>query len=514
MAKLKLERAWIADDAHLSPSQASAFGRLKEAIEVASLVVFEGAAGTGKSRIVERLLEELGGECITMRDFLTACAGSAHVAMEAPFLRVLEDSFKRSKLVVFEDFDLVGETLGGYLRGPLFAAGLMSFMTRVRAEAKCLVLTGASFAYEATPEKFKHGYLMYEMAHLKVEPFGIADWAFFLEKGLGSKVAHSLDAVRLFQHAPGLNGHQLSRLCRLLAMRETINEPLVRTMIDTRILRANMDLGEVATIQFSDLKGFGDLVEALTTYVITPLLADARFDAIGLTPKRGVLLYGPPGTGKTSVGRALARQMEGKFFKIDGSIPTEPAKDFYPRIDAIFRAAKRAAPCVVFIDDADVLFQSDRSTGLGRYLLSLLDGLESESSGKVAVILTAMNPNLLPPALLRSGRVELWLETCLPSAEVRADIISADLKRVAPLFDGFEFAPIAEITEGFNAADMRRIVTDVKALYARDIVEERAERKANDYFEQAARDVRRNKDLLSLAENRKLVLGGAPTTLA
>ena len=73
-----------------------------------------------------------------------------------------------------------------------------------------------------------------------------------------------------------------------------------------------------------------------------------------------------------------------------------------------------------WIDDADVLFQSDRATGLSRYLLTMLDGLESESAGKVAVILTAMNPNHLPPALLRSGRVELWLETRLPAQAARA----------------------------------------------------------------------------------------------
>jgi ATP-dependent 26S proteasome regulatory subunit len=495
----------------LSAAQASLYLELVEAIEVGSLVVLEAGPGFGKSTMVTRLLRELPGARITPRDILSVTANSPHAGMEAPLTRLLEDALESHDLVVVDDFDLPAATFTNafHVHVGLAQSAIHAVIDRARARNKCLLFTGADFRSEFQPESF--GFDLFDGRMLKVtaQPFTAVDFAFFLALELGEEVVKTIPIKRVFDHAPGLNGHQLRQLGALLRLHRRTEEAFVHEMIDTRILMTNTNLGEVADVSFSDLKGFETIVDDLTTYVLNPLKGDARFDAVGLAPKRGVLLFGPPGTGKTSIGRALAHQMQGKFFMIDGTIPTEPAGEFYPRVQAVFNAAKKAAPCVLFIDDADVLFQSDRATGLSRYLLTMLDGLESATSGKVAVIMTAMNPNHMPPALLRSGRVELWIETKPPSEAVRAEIIAADVATLPKQFRDYEFAKIGEVTRGFNAADMRRIVSDVKALYARDIVEGRPAQGADVYFGVAADGVRQNKVLLGLAEAGQLTLGGA-----
>jgi ATP-dependent 26S proteasome regulatory subunit len=493
----------------LSTAQAGVYGELAEAIEVSPLVVLEAAPGFGKSTIIARLLQDFPGGRITPRDILSAAANSPHAGMAAPLLRLLEDALESHDLIVVDDFDLSAATFANswHVHSGLPQAAIHALIDRARDRNKCLLFTGADFRSEFRPEHWAFDLFEERMLNVKASPFTAADFAFFLALELGEQVVRTIPIKRVFDHAPGLNGHHLRQLGALLRLHGRTEEAFIREMIDTRILMTNTNLGEVADVSFSDLKGFEKIVDDLTTYVINPLKADPRFDAIGLAPKRGVLLFGPPGTGKTSIGRALAHQMQGKFFMIDGTIPTEPAVSFYPLVAAVFNAAKKAAPCVLFIDDADVLFQSDRASGLSRYLLTMLDGLESETSGKVAVIMTAMNPNHMPPALLRSGRVELWIETRPPSDSVRAEIIAADVATLPKQFRDYEFAKIGDVTRGFNAADMRRIVSDVKALYARDVVEGRGPLPADAYFKTAADGVRQTKILLGLAEAGRLVMG-------
>jgi SpoVK/Ycf46/Vps4 family AAA+-type ATPase len=156
-----------------------------------------------------------------------------------------------------------------------------------------------------------------------------------------------------------------------------------------------------------------------------------------------VLLASPPGTGKTTIGRALAARLKGEFFLIDGTV-IEGTYDFYDRVRSVFEAAKRNPPAVVFIDDCDLLFEHSGGRGFYRYLLTMLDGLESASAERVFVIVTAMDVNSLPPALLRSGRIELWRETRLPDTAARSAILHERLSHLPPPLGEVDVAAITE----------------------------------------------------------------------
>ena len=481
----------------LSPAQDKAFARLVEAVQVSPCIILLGEPGSGKTTLLNRLIRQKGGLRIDGRDLTLATSYSAHACIEEQFDALIENALGEHDLVVIDDCESVlqmATQAKGYGRPGFIAASIRHLADSARAAGKTIVFSGTTFETDWGPYIPS---LPPRSMTIEIPPLEARDFAHFFRLELGAK-AEKLDAEEIYQYASSLNIYNIKQISRLIEQNGSASSDFVRDLIDTRVIRTNTRLGEVENITFDDLKGFEHIIDQLTTFVINPLKQDPRFATIGLKPKRGVLLYGPPGTGKTSIGRALAHQMKGKFFIIDGTIPPEPAGDFFQRIKQVFEAAKSATPSVIFIDDADVLFQSDRSTSLNRYLLTMLDGLESETAGKVAVIMTAMDPNHMPQALLRSGRVELWLETKPPAAGTRAEIIAAHLAQLPTEFRYYDVQRINGLTEGFNAADMRRVVADVKALYATDVIEGRPP-EIPAYFETAALNVQRNKQLLTMA---------------
>ena len=491
----------------LSPSQQLAYEQLLEAVAASPIVTLEGDAGAGKSLLVDRVIAARGGIRIGARDTVLAASGGAHAGIEDNLHRLLDESLRKYDVVVFEDVDLYGAMSysPGYLRASYLDVMLQSLFETARSLGKRLILTGSNFW--AWPEQHTLPRVPKRSCKVNVPPFTADDYAFFLNVWLDETTANAVGAARMFEYAPGLTTYKLRQFCALFERAAVKDQAAVREILDERILTTNANLGEIADVKFSDLKGFEKIVDELNTYVLNPLRFDERFDGMGFLPKRGVLLYGPPGTGKTSIGRALAHQMKGKFFIIDGTFTTEPAATFYGRVKQVFEAAKLATPSVIFIDDADVLFESDRTTGLFRFLLTMLDGLESATAGKVAVIMTAMNPNRLPPALLRSGRVELWIETRPPEEKARAEIVAAHLATLPEAFRSYDLLRSPEQTAGFNAADMKRLVADVKALYAKDVIAGRPPRAAVAYFDEASQNVRRNKERLQQAEAGTLQFG-------
>src|SRR5262249_17525503 len=187
---------------------------------------------------------------------------------------------------------------------------------------------------------------------------------------------------KIYRFAPKLNAHQWKAACYWLRREPDLDTERFIDYLRTQSLTSNVDLGEVREVRFDNLKGIADLLESLEANIILPLENDELATELRLQPKRGVLLAGPPGTGKKTVGRALAHRLKSKFFLLDGTF-VSGTHNFYGRIHQLFEAAKQNAPSILFIDDSDVIFESGQELGLYRYLLTMLDGLESESVGRV-----------------------------------------------------------------------------------------------------------------------------------
>ncbi|OEC35378.1 AAA+-type ATPase, SpoVK/Ycf46/Vps4 family [Pseudomonas cuatrocienegasensis] len=481
----------------LAPSQAKVYQQLLDLLAIMPAIVLMGSTGSGKTLVLQHLADAMGGTLISAETVVDACRSvSAQNWDEAVRLRI-EQALEQYPVVVIDDYHYIAsvsgrsDTRGGYF--PMLA--MRQLIAKAGRDNKRLVLAGSPpQAWESVGDVYGDF-----MAALSLPAFSPADYQAIARNLLGEARVAATDFQLVYRYAALLNGHQLRTLFNLhtLDNLELTGEQLIDTL-SRYVLSSNTRVSEVEALTFDRLPGAEHIVEALETHIVLPLENRQLAMQLGLKPKRGVLLYGPPGTGKTSIGRALAHRMKGKFFLIDGSFVSEPPGNFFGKLQSVVNEAKENAPSVLFIDDADLLFKIDHIAGLERYLLTLLDGLESESASGVCVMMTAMNAALVPEALLRSGRVELWLQTHVPAAPIRARILErwvegCGLPTSAPVM----FQDLAETTEGFTPADLRRVVSDAKALYAMDIVKQRRELQAGTYLQNAIDEVIRLRGLMA-----------------
>jgi len=277
-----------------------------------------------------------------------------------------------------------------------------------------------------------------------------------------------IEIERLFRRASQLDGHVLTKLALVARSAGAEANAAIFTYLDQEQLKSNLSIADIRVKNFDELYGAQELVKALERDLLLPLENVKLAAELGLKPKRGVILHGPPGTGKTSIGRALARRMGGKFFTLDDNAnPDRSGGRFFRSVEATFALAKLNAPSIVFIDDADILFLDGQGQGLYRYLLTLLDGIIGGSENEVCVVMTAMDVSTLPAALVRSGRIDLWLEVELPNATTRREILEALIAgSVQERVSVTGLDALAALTEGFSPADLERITEDAKRQIA------------------------------------------------
>jgi hypothetical protein len=476
----------------LSPAQQRAFDGIRHGLMLSNVLTLSGDAGSGRTTVLAGLREVTGGALLTLKDFVDAMRSRHPLAMEETFYQIVLDALAAHDHVYVDDVGQLAGVMGGcgnYPRAGFLEAPLSVLCTYAIQSGRKLILTPSG-----SDAVRSHGYTF------GITDFTPDDYRFLCQAHLGD-AAGRLDFEQVFRFAPRLNAHQLRAACVWLRSDAGLDTGRFVDYLRSHYLTSNVDRSEVAPVRLEDLKGVDEVVRALEANVCLPLENDELATELALKPKRGVLLAGPPGTGKTSVGRALAHRLKSKFFLVDGTFISGTAR-FYSQVHWLFEQAKQNAPSVIFIDDSDCIFEGGEELGLYRYLLTMLDGLESASSGRVCVMMTAMDISHLPPALIRSGRIELWLEMKLPDTAARAEIIARNLASAAALSGRVDVNRVAEAAEGFTGADVKRLVEDGKLLLADDRVRARPPRPATDYFLEAATTLRENREQYAEAESR------------
>jgi transitional endoplasmic reticulum ATPase len=469
----------------LSPVQTAAYDRLLHAVKAAPFVTLGGACGSGQTTILRLLADVLGAEYITTEAIVVAVQQRDPMVCADTVLMVVEDALSRADLVIIEDIAV----LSRYNTAPFPSAVVpLEILSSLISGTDKRIVMAANLSVGGG-----NGWDLADMLDrvqmVPVEAFGAEDYRVILGNRLPKEILADVDMELVWRHAPGLSGHDLCILAGLLLASGAPSTESIIEHINEQLLVSNVRQEEVEALSFASLPGSEAIAAKLETHIMLPLEQQGLAQRLGIRPKRGALLYGPPGTGKTSIGRALAHRMGGKFFLIDGSFTTEPPIAFFARVTDVVKQAKENAPAVLFVDDADVLFGIAHIAGFSRYLLSLLDGVESESAGQVCLMMTAMNASRIPGSILRSGRVELWLETALPDDATRARIIARWLEET--LFDAGEIDldALAKASDGFTPADLRRVVTDAKSLHAMDLIAGSEARDAQFYLNQAITDL-------------------------
>ena len=227
------------------------------------------------------------------------------------------------------------------------------------------------------------------------------------------------------------------------------------------------------TITFADVAGCEEAKEEVAELV--DFLRDpSKFQKLGGRIPRGVLMVGSPGTGKTLLAKAIAGEAKVPFFSISGSDFVEMFVGVgAARVRDMFEQAKKASPCIIFIDEIDAVGRQ-RGAGLGggndereqtlNQLLVEMDGFEA--SAGVIVIAATNRPDVLDPALLRPGRFDRQVVVPLPDIRGREQILKVHMRKV-PLAQDVDPSVLARGCPGFSGADLANLVNEAALFAAR-----------------------------------------------
>ncbi len=224
---------------------------------------------------------------------------------------------------------------------------------------------------------------------------------------------------------------------------------------------------------FADVAGCDEAKEEVSE-LVEYLRDPGRFQKLGGKIPKGILMVGPPGTGKTLLAKAIAGEAKVPFFTISGSDFVEMFVGVgASRVRDMFEQAKKAAPCIIFIDEIDAVGRQ-RGAGLGgghdereqtlNQMLVEMDGFEGNEG--IIVIAATNRPDVLDPALLRPGRFDRQVVVGLPDVRGREQILKVHMRRV-PLSPDVDPAILARGTPGFSGADLANLVNEAALFAAR-----------------------------------------------
>jgi transitional endoplasmic reticulum ATPase len=248
---------------------------------------------------------------------------------------------------------------------------------------------------------------------------------------------------------------------------------------------------ERPNVHWIDVGGLEDVKRQLREACELPIKNPEAFNKIGIRPAKGVLIVGPPGVGKTMLAKAIATERESNFISIKGpEITSKWIGETTSRVHEVFRKARLAAPCIIFIDEIDSLSRAraedEQNHVFEEALYTLLVELDGLQELKGVIVLAATNrPQDMDPALLRPGRFDKIIEIPMPDEATRTAIFKVHTKRM-PLDKGVTSELLAAATENYTGAEIENLVREA----GMNAIREKRETVTKKDFEVALSEVR------------------------
>ncbi len=303
----------------------------------------------------------------------------------------------------------------------------------------------------------------------------------------GMPISDDVRLEKLADMTHGYVGADLWALCKEAAMR-SLRRMLPQIDVESevvpaevlRTLKVTMDdfatafremspsglrevLVEKPNVTWDDIGGLGGLKEELQQAIEWPLKYGAAFEKLDVAPPRGILLYGPPGTGKTLLAKAVAHESEANFINVKGpEFLSKWVGESEKAVREIFRKARLAAPCVIFIDEIDAVVpvrggnagDAQVTERVVSQMLTEMDGLE-ELHG-VSVIAATNRADIIDPALLRPGRFDRIIFVPPPDLDSRKAILSIHTRK-KPISDDVHIDKLAEKMNNYTGAEIAAV---------------------------------------------------------
>jgi len=449
-------------------------------------VLLHGPPGCGKTLIARAVAHETSAHFIHVNG--PEIIDKWYGASEAQLRNLFEEARKKAPTIVFiDEVDAIApkreEMSGDRQVERRVVAQLLALMDGLESRGDVVVIAATNIPNTLDPALRRPGRFDREIALAAPDRDGRREILDIHTRGMPLAEQVSLDHLAGPTH--GFVGADLAALCREAAM-----SALRRLMPDIDFtdatipyeklmaLEVSMDdflaalaevepsairevFTEVPDVGWEDVGGLEEAKQLLIEAAEWPLRHGALFTRIGVRPPKGILLHGPPGTGKTLLAKAVARASEANFIAVKGpQLMSMWVGESERGVREVFRKARQAAPCIVFLDEIDALAprrgagDTQATERVVSQLLTELDGIE-ELRG--VVVLAATNRlDRLDPAFLRPGRFDFLVELPKPDEAGRLAIWRVHT-RAMPLGDGILLPELAAQTEGFVGADIESI---------------------------------------------------------
>jgi len=252
------------------------------------------------------------------------------------------------------------------------------------------------------------------------------------------------------------------------------NDDFTNAILDVQPSALREVFTEIPNVKWEDIGGLTKPKELLKEAVELPIKNPEHFEEMGIRPTKGILLVGPPGTGKTMLAKAVANESEANFISIKGpEVLNKWVGESEKIMREIFRKARQASPCIIFIDEIDAVASERSADNIGskvteRIVNTLLTEMDGMVNTKRVVVIGATNhPDLIDKALLRSGRFDYIVEIGLPDVETRKQIFEIHTSKM-PISKNIDFSKLAEISEGYSGADIEGVCREAGMILIRE----------------------------------------------
>jgi len=467
----------------------------KLGIEPPKGVLLYGPPGTGKTLIAKAVANESGTNFFSIAgpEIMSKYYGES----EQRLREIFEEAQKAAPSIIFiDEIDSIapkrGDVTGEVERRVV--AQLLAMMDGLKERGQVVVIGATNREDAIDPALRRPGRFDREIE------IGVPDRSGRVEilqiHMRNMPIAEDVDLEGLADRMHGFVGADINSLCKEAAMKAlrrylpdlTTEDEIPQEIVDKmQVTGGDFEdslkeiepsamrevLVELPHVTWKDLGGLGALKQELIEAVEWPIKQPEKFRQMGIRPPKGILLYGPPGTGKTMIAQAIANETNANFISVRGpQMLSKWVGESEKAIREIFRKARQVSPAIIFFDELDSIApmrgMDDGSHVMERVvnqLLAELDGLEELKD--VVVIAATNRPDILDPALLRSGRFDRLLMIGAPDKLGRYEILKIHTAQM-PNSEDVNLDELAELTEGYVGSDLDSLCREAAMLALRE----------------------------------------------
>ena len=460
----------------------------KLGIEPPQGVLLHGPPGTGKTLLAKAVANETSASFFSIAgpEIISKYYGES----EQQLREIFEDAKEESPSIIFiDELDSIApkrEDVTGEVERRVVAQ-LLTMMDGLEARGQVIVIAATNRVDSVDPALRRPGRFDREIEIGVPDEVGRKEIMQIHTRGMPLSDDVSLDYLAGETHGfVGADIESLTKEAAMKALRRYLpeidldEEDIPPSLIDRMIVKRDDFHGalnevepsamrevlvELPKITWDDVGGLDSPKQEVKEAVEWPLTTPEKFDRMGVEAPKGVLLYGPPGTGKTLMAKAVASETNANFISVRGpQLLSKWVGESEKAIRQTFRKARQVSPTIIFFDELDSLapargqeMGNNVSERVVNQLLTELDGLEE--MGNVMVIGATNRPDMIDPALLRSGRFDRLVMVGQPDEEGREQILRIHTGDT-PLAPDVSLREIAEITDGYVGSDLESIARE------------------------------------------------------